>query len=205
MTKKKKEVCPYCGKSFAYLSRHKCKIKERVEGDTKDKTVSERRFERVEEKRKEIRRNLKKDEKIVLDIVKRQKDLYFDELKNLSNTTHNDLERILDVLSLQSKINVKRELLDSSWTKRISANIDYSKDVEVSGLNVDKKRKDFIWNLFSRQPCFICIFHEKCNETNLENQLNPHHCKWLNEWIEMSLEGKEYNINFDNIDNTFQD
>ena len=204
MTKKKKEVCPYCGKSFAYLSRHKCKIKERVEGDTKDKTVSERRIERVEEKRKEIRRNLKKDEKIVLEIVNRQRDLYFDELLDLSNTNNNDLERILDVLSLQSKIKVKRELLDSSWTKKISAIIDYSKDVDVSGIKVNKKRKDFIWNLFSRQPCFICIFHEKCNETNLD-QLNPYHCPWLNEWIEISLEGKEYIINFDDIDNSFQD
>ena len=204
MVKRKKEVCPYCGNSFAYLSRHKCKIKERVEGDTKDKTVSERRIERVEEKRKEIRRNLKKDEKTILEIVNRQRDIYFDELKTLSDTTHNDLEKILDVLSLQSKIKVKRELLDSSWTKRISAIIDYSKDVDVSGLKINKKRKDFIWNLFSRQPCFICIFHEKCNETNLD-QLNPHHCPWLNEWIEITLEGKEYNINFDDIENNFQD
>ena len=158
----------------------------------------------MEEKRKEIRRNLKKDEKTALEIVNRQRDLYFDELKTLLNTTHNDLERILDVLSLQSKIRVKRELLDSSWTKRISAIVDYSKDVEVSDLKVNKKRKDFIWNLFSRQPCFICIFQEKCNNTNLD-QLNPNHCPWLNEWIETLLEGKEYTINFDDIKNTIQD
>ena len=42
MAKKKKETCPYCGKSFAYLSRHKCKIKERVEGGVEDKTEAER-------------------------------------------------------------------------------------------------------------------------------------------------------------------
>ena len=47
MAKKKKETCPYCGKSFAYLSRHKCKIKERVEGVGEDKTESERRIERI--------------------------------------------------------------------------------------------------------------------------------------------------------------
>lgn len=204
MAKKKKEVCPYCGKSFAYLSRHKCKIKERVEGDTKDKTVSERRIERVEEKRKEIRRNLKKDEKMVLEIVNRQKDLYFDELKTILDITHNDLEKILDVLSLQSKIKVKRELLDSSWTKRIGAIVDYSNDVEVSDLNINKKKKDFIWNLFSRQPCFICSFHGKCNDTNLD-KLNPQHCVWLNEWIETLLEGREYTINFDEIKDIIQD
>lgn len=204
MAKKKKEVCPYCGKSFAYLSRHKCKIKERVEGDTKDKTVSERRIERVEEKRKEIRRNLKKDEKMVLEIVNRQKDLYFDELKTILDITHNDLEKILDVLSLQSKIKVKRELLDSSWTKRIGAIVDYSNDVEVSDLKINKKKKDFIWNLFSRQPCFICSFHGKCNDTNLD-KLNPQHCVWLNEWIETLLEGREYTINFDEIKDIIQD
>ena len=52
MAKKKKETCPYCGKSFAYLSRHKCKIKERIEGPTDEKSEVERRIERIEEKKK---------------------------------------------------------------------------------------------------------------------------------------------------------
>ena len=54
MAKKKKETCPYCGKSFAYLSRHKCKIKERIEGPIDEKSDVERRIERIEEKKREF-------------------------------------------------------------------------------------------------------------------------------------------------------
>ena len=54
MAKKKKETCQYCGKQFAYLSRHKCKIKERLEGSEEDKTQVERRIERIEERKKPI-------------------------------------------------------------------------------------------------------------------------------------------------------
>jgi len=94
MAKKKKETCPYCGKSFAYLSRHKCKIKERVEGVVEDKTEAERRIERIEETRKQIRRTLKKDEKIILNLINRKKELYFDELLELTNKNRDDLEKI---------------------------------------------------------------------------------------------------------------
>ena len=63
MAKKKKEVCPYCGNSFAYLSRHKCKVKERLEGsEESDKTQVERRIERLEERKRHFTRSLKKDE-----------------------------------------------------------------------------------------------------------------------------------------------
>ena len=109
MAKKKKETCPYCGKSFAYLSRHKCKIKERVEGPLEEKSDVERRSERIEEKKKEFNRNLRKDEKTVLNIINREKDILFDRLMGLSNKKRNDLEEILELLLLQSKIKMKRE------------------------------------------------------------------------------------------------
>ncbi len=204
MPKKKKKICPYCGKSFAYLSRHKCKIKERLEGGEEDKTEAERRIERIEETKRQIRRSLKKDEKNILEIVNRQKDLFFDELLKLSNKSHNDLERILDVLALQSRIRLSRELLDSSWTKRINSIEDYSDEIDLKDLKIDKNKKDYIWNLFSRQPCFVCPFREKCNKTNLDN-LNPHHCIWLTEWIEICSDDNVYNFNFDDIRDTFKD
>ena len=52
--------------------------------------------------------------------------------------------------------------------------------------------------MFSKQPCFICPFREKCNDTNLD-QFNPQHCPWLTEWIEMASKGEDYSINFDEI------
>ncbi len=202
MAKKKKEICPYCGKSFAYLSRHKCKIKERVEGPLDEKSDIERRIERIEEKKKEFVRTLRKDEKIILDIINREKDLYFNDLLKLSDKKRNDLEEIVEILALQSKIKLRRELVDASWTKHIYSLEDI--DTDVKQITIDKKRKDFIWNMFSRQPCFICPFRDKCNDTNLD-QFNPLHCSWLTEWIELTSKGKEYVINFDEIESSLRD
>ncbi|MFW9818474.1 MAG: hypothetical protein ACFFE5_02595 [Candidatus Thorarchaeota archaeon] len=201
MAKKKKETCPYCGKSFAYLSRHKCKIKERIEGPIEEKSEVERRIERIEEKKKEFNRNLRKDEKVVLSIINREKDILFDRLMKLTNMQRNDLEEILELLVLQSKIKMKRELVEASWTKHIFALEEIEAEVQVQKIN--KKRKDFIWNMFSKQPCFICPFRDKCNETNLD-QFNPQHCPWLTEWIETVSKGEEYNINFDEIESRMQ-
>ena len=58
--------------------------------------------------------------------------------------------------------------------------------------------------MFSRQPCFICPFRDKCNGTNLD-QFNPQHCPWLTEWIELASKGEDYNINFDEIEARMQD
>ena len=202
MTKKKKETCPYCGKSFAYLSRHKCKIKERVEGSPEEKSVSERRIERIEEKKKEFNRTLHKDEKTILAIINREKNIYFNDLLELSTIQSNDLEEILEVLALQSKIEIKRELVYASWTKFISAIEEI--DVKINEVKIDTNKKDFIWNMFSRQPCFICPYRSKCNDTNL-NQFNPTQCPWLTEWIEVISKGREYNINFDAIRPSLRD
>ncbi|MFX1389897.1 MAG: hypothetical protein ACFE9Z_07550 [Promethearchaeota archaeon] len=202
MAKKKKETCPYCGKSFAYLSRHKCKIKEHVEGPSEEKSDIERRFERIEEKKKEFNRTLRKEEKSVLNIINREKDIFFNRLLELSNKKRTDLEEILELLVLQSKIKMKRELVDASWTKHVFAIEEI--DVKVKDVKIDKNRKDFVWNMFSKQPCFICPFRDKCNETNLD-QFNPRHCPWLTEWIEIALKKEDYSINFDEIETRLQD
>jgi hypothetical protein len=202
MAKKKKETCPYCGKSFAYLSRHKCKIKERIEGPVDEKSDVERRIERIEEKKKEFKRSLSKNERSILNIINREQEIYFKDLLKLSNTESNELEEILDILSLQSKVKIKRELVDASWTKLMSS-IEKI-DVKVKIVEIDKDQKDFVWNMFSRQPCFICPFRDKCNDTNMD-QFNPLNCPWLTEWIEITSNGMEYNINFDEIEERLQD
>ena len=202
MAKKKKEICPYCGKSFAYLSRHKCKIKERVEGTVDEKSEVERRIERIEEKKKNYHRNLRKDERIILNLINQEKDLFFDDLLVLSKKSLDDLEKILEILSLQSKITVQRELKDSSWTKHITSIEDL--DVNVEDLNIDQNDNSFIWQNFSYIPCFVCIYENKCDFTNLD-QFNPKQCKWLSEWIEANLEGREYIINFADIVDDYRD
>jgi hypothetical protein len=202
MAKRKKEICQYCGKSFVYLSRHKCRIKERVEGSSDDKSEIERRVERMEEKKKVFNRTLRKDETMILSIINRKKELLFNDLLELSKKKRDELDQILDVLAMQSKIKLRRELVDASWTKRITSIEEI--DIITSELKINKKQKSFIWNMFARQPCFICNFQEKCNETN-SDQFYPYHCQWLTDWIDVSLEGKEYNVNFDEIEERLQE
>jgi hypothetical protein len=120
MAKKKKEVCPFCGNSYAYLSRHKCKVKERVEGpEETEKSDAKRRLERIEERKREGVRGLKKDEQMVFKHIKQLKDVYFDDLLEIANKQRVELDNILDILSLQSKIRITRELVVASWTKHI--------------------------------------------------------------------------------------
>jgi uncharacterized Zn finger protein (UPF0148 family) len=195
MAKKKKEVCPFCGNSFAYLSRHKCKVKERVEGPEEDeKSDAKRRLERIEERKREGVRGLKKDEQMVFKHIKQLKNIYFDDLLEITNKQREELDKILDILSLQSKIRVTRELVEASWTKYIT--LVESFDVKVKDHKIDKQKNDFILDMFSHQPCLICPFASKCNNSNLD-QFNPKHCPWLSEWIKSSLEEKPYHINFE--------
>ncbi|MBA7591688.1 hypothetical protein ES708_33848 [subsurface metagenome] len=149
---KKKEVCPYCGNSFAYLSRHKCKVKERIEGsEESDKSDVERRLERIEERKKEGARSLRKDEKMVLRIINQEKDIFFHKLLELTNKKRMELNKILGTLYLQAKININRELLEASWVKRIT--MIEKIDVKVKDINVNKNNNDFILDIFSHQPC----------------------------------------------------
>ena len=191
---KKKEVCPYCGNSFAYLSRHKCKVKERLEGsEESDKSDVERRLERIEDRKKEGSRSLRKDEKAVLKIINQEKDVFFFKLLELTNKKRLELDKIVNTLYLQSKIHINRELLEASWVKRIT--IIEKIDVEVKELQVEREKNDFILDVFSHQPCLTCPFTGKCNNTNLD-QFNPLHCPWLTQWVKTSLEGEIYIANF---------
>lgn len=200
---KKKEVCPYCGNSFAYLSRHKCKVKERIEGsEESDKSDVERRLERIEERKKEGARSLRKDEKMVLRIINQEKDIFFHKLLELTNKKRMELDKILGTLYLQAKININRELLEASWVKRIT--IIEKIDVKVKDINVNKNNNDFILDIFSHQPCLICPFTGKCNNTNLD-QFNPLHCPWLTQWVKTSLEGQIYKTNFEEIQSESQE
>ena len=197
MAKKKKEVCPFCGNSFAYLSRHKCKVKERVEGpEETEKSDAKRRQERIEERKREGVRSLKKDEQMVFKYIKQLKDVYFDDLLEITNKQRVELDNILDILSLQSKIRITRELVVASWTKHIV--LIESFDIKVKDHKIDKQRNDFILDMFSHQPCLICPFASKCNNSNLD-KFNPKHCPWLSEWIKLSLDGKTYQVNFEDF------
>jgi len=194
---KKKEVCPFCGNSFAYLSRHKCKVKERLEGsEESDKSDVERRLERIEDRKKEGSRSLRKDEKAVLRIISREKDVFFFKLLELTNKKRIELDKIVNTLYLQDKININRELLEATWVKRIT--IIEKIDVKVKDIDVNKNNNDFILDIFSHQPCLTCPFTGKCNKTNLD-QFNPLQCPWLTQWVKTSLEGQIYKTNFEEI------
>ncbi len=198
MAKKKKEECPYCGDWFTYLSRHKCKVQARIENKEDEKSATERRIERIEERKHLLNRDLSKEETNILKIIDRRQNLFFDELTKLVDFERNRLEEIIDILALQSKIKVKRELINASWNKHIFAIEDLEKEISVKEIKVDQSKLDWIWSQFGNQPCFICPFTEQCSDDN-PDIYNPHHCPWLTGWIEASLEGREYIVNFEEI------
>ncbi|MFO8020307.1 MAG: hypothetical protein R6U96_16910 [Promethearchaeia archaeon] len=197
--KKKKEQCPYCGKWYVYLSRHKCKVKARLEAEVDQKSDAERRKERMEARKKLLNRKLNKKEKEVLEIIKEEGKVEFRELQDKVGNTYEELDDILEVLQLRDTVKVKRDLMEGSWTKIIRWNQQLTNEVELGGVKVNRKKDDFVWNLFRRVPCFICPFTERCNDTNQEI-FNPKHCPFLMRWIQVSMEGeKEFNINFEEI------
>jgi hypothetical protein len=202
---KKKEECPYCGRTFTYLSRHKCKVKARMEGAEDEKSAAERRSERIEERKKEVTRKLNKEEVKVLDIIEKHNDIYFEDLGEETGIERNDLDDIIEVLALQSKIKVRRELINASWSKHLYFIKHYEEEIEVEEVEVDRSKPDFLWHMFKKQPCFICPFTGRCDEENMD-QFNPHHCPWLSEWIELTIKGEDYIVNFEEIEeNIFQE
>ena len=118
MSKKKKEICPYCGGEFIYLSRHKCKVRARIESDDME-TEQDRRQTRLDFIRKEITRKLKKNEVSVLEIIMNEGEIFIEELQEKANLSSDKLEKILEVLKLKSKIKMQRELVDANWNIRI--------------------------------------------------------------------------------------
>lgn len=198
---KKKEVCPYCGKEFVYLSRHKCKVKKRLEGAEEEKSEAERRRERLERRRKLINRKLRKDEKQVLKIINDEQELFFEDLLEQTDIERDNLDEIVELLVMQNRIKVNRELVNASWTKHIYTIEELDDgDIEVKEVKINKKKDDWLWQYFSHQPCFTCPYSaERCSESYQESEgfgFNPHTCPFLGEWITESLKGNEFKINW---------
>ncbi len=193
---KKKEKCPYCGKEFVYLSRHKCKVKARMESKEEAKTLKERRHDRIEERKNLLTRKLTDREQEILEIINKEGDILFEELVDMEDEEEiRKLEEIIDLLALQSRIKVRRELIDASWAKHIYSIEVIDEDIEVEEVKVDKSKPDWIWDKFDRQPCFICPFTERCGDNN-PDMFNPHHCPWLSEWINKTIVGEPYDVDF---------
>ena len=207
---KKKETCPYCGREFVYLSRHKCKVKKRLEGAEEEKTEAERRRERIERRRKLINRKLKKEEKEVLGRINDQKELFFEDLLEQTEIDRNKLDEIVEILQLQNRIKVNRELVNASWTKHIYAIEAFEgEDIKVKEVKVDRKKDEWLWQYFSNQPCFTCPYSaERCSESYQESEgfgFNPHTCPFLGEWINKTIEGEEFQINWAIVKEEYED
>ncbi len=156
------------------------------------------------ERLKEFSRDLNHEFQEVLSIITQKADVFFEDLVDITKKSRTDIEEILEVLALQSKIKVVRELVNASWTKHIFIVKDYDDEMQVKEIQIDQSDKGFIWKMFSKQPCFFCPFTDRCNE-EATDYFNPHHCPWLSDWINASIEGREYLINFDEIQEKLKD
>ena len=197
---KKKEVCPYCGGEFIYLSRHKCKVKQRIESEDEE-TEQDRRQVRLEFLRKEINRKLKKDEVAILEIIKKEGDLFIEELKEKGNISSDKLERILETLVLKSKIKIQRELETANWTKHISYVPDLSEETGKISKKFDRQKDNSVWDMVWRVPCFICPFIDRCDTA--QEKFNPMFCPWFTNWIWHCLEKKKYQNPFEGVGKDF--
>lgn len=197
ISKKKREICEYCGGEFIYLSRHKCKVKQRIESEDEE-TEQDRRQTRLEFLRKELSRKLKKDETVILEIIRQEGELFLEELKEKGNISSNKIERILETLELKSKIKVQRELDTANWTKRISYIEDLREETAKESKKIDTRKDNFVWEMVWRVPCFLCPFIEICDNTQV--RFNPMFCSWLTDWIWHCLDNKTYQNPFEGID-----
>jgi len=196
-------LCPYCNQEFIYLSRHKCKVKQRLESEDEE-TEQDRRQTRLEFLRKEIGRKLKKDESAILEIIRQEGELFIEELKEKGNISSDRIESILETLELKSKIMVQRELNAANWTKRISYIEDLRKETVKKSEKLDKRKEDFVWDMVWRVPCFICPFIDRCD--NAQVKFNPMFCTWFTDWIWHCFEKKSFLNPFEGMgDNFFDD
>ncbi len=201
MSKKKKDVCPYCGGEFIYISRHKCKVRARIESNDIE-TEQDRRQTRINFIRKEITRKLKKNEVSVLEIIMKEGEILIEELQKKANLSSDKLEKILEVLELKTKIKVQRELVEANWTKRILYAEEINKiHVKESKTEIDKRKDDFIWDVYSRMPCFLCVYIDRCD--NSQTKFNPYICAWLTDWIWHCLDKSFYQNPFNGTKKDF--
>jgi hypothetical protein len=168
-------------------------------------TLEERRQDRIEERKKRLTRDLTEKEQNILDLINKKGDILFEELvEERDEEGRREIEEIIDLLALQSKIKVRRELINASWAKHIYSieKID-ELEGEVEEVEVDKSKPDWVWDKFDRQPCFICPFTDRCSDNN-SDRFNPHHCPWLTEWINKSIAGEPYDVDFQEYQDEYE-
>jgi len=165
-------------------------------------TEQDRRQTRLDFIRKEITRKLKKNEVAVLEIIMKEGEIFIEELQKKANLSSDKLEKILEVLELKTKIKAQSELAEANWTKRILYAEEISKiPVKESKKKIDKRKDDFIWDVYSRMPCFLCVYIDRCD--NSQTKFNPYICAWLTDWIWHSLDKKDYQNPFKGMEEDF--
>ncbi|MHA1729451.1 MAG: hypothetical protein ACTSWY_12065 [Promethearchaeota archaeon] len=193
MAKKKGQICPYCGLTFIYLSRHKCKLSPNKDGSVSLDEEVKIPSKKLKKKTKKTKKDFSKINEIVLSIVTRKKELFIDELMELledqpeidEKTLKSSLSQLKDKQLISYKLDVKEGFR--------MGRINYIEEYDFEDKKIQYEKNDQnSWDTLGDCPCFLCPEIKKCNVGNTSisdvikkenSQINPFYCSHLTNWI----------------------
>ena len=188
---KKKTQCPYCGKLFVSLPRHKCKMAPDAdldENETTNSTLSTNSPTKTSSKKK---RNYSEIDKEVLAYIKEHQEIYKDVVVGALDIDEKLLVNSINRLKTKQKIKIKSDLVEGIRKELIQ----YIEEYELKTKCADPKNGETIsWETMGNCPCFLCPNVSKCNFG--QNETNPIHCSYLVEWINSRLNSSHYESPF---------
>ncbi|MBN2157316.1 MAG: hypothetical protein JW776_14820 [Candidatus Lokiarchaeota archaeon] len=184
---KKKTQCPYCGKLYISLARHKCKLapNSEMEEENPHNTNSTNDMSRFSGKKK---LNYSEIDKEVLVLVKKNQEIYKDEILESLNIDEKLLVNSINRLKTKQKIQIKSDLVEGIRKDLVKFIEEYKMKTDPSDSN--KNPNTITWETMGNCPCFLCPNVEKCNLG--QNETNPVHCQFLVDWINCRLSNTHY-------------
>ncbi|MHA1452529.1 MAG: hypothetical protein ACTSRD_06690 [Promethearchaeota archaeon] len=187
----KKTECPYCGKLFTSLPRHKCKLAPDADSKKSAKSDSTQSASNSAKNSAKKKRNYSEIDKEVLAFIKEHKDIYKDEVVSALTIDEKLLVNSINRLKAKQKIKIKKDLVEGIRKELIQ----YIEEYKLKNKCADTKNGDSItWETMGNCPCFLCPNVSKCNYGQIET--NPIHCKYLVEWINSKLSNTHYESPF---------
>jgi len=187
---KKKTQCPYCGKLFVSLPRHKCKDAPNTETNDSTLDTSEASSSSQPSSSKK-KRNYSEIDKEVLAYIKKKTEVYKDTLLKSLKIDEKLLVNSINRLKTKQKIQIKADLVEGIRRELIQYIEEYNLKENCSE---SKNGNSVTWETMGNCPCFLCPNVTKCNFG--QNETNPIHCSYLVEWINSRLANTHYETPF---------
>jgi hypothetical protein len=182
---KKKTQCPYCGKLFVNLQRHKCKLDP--DSDSVDVISSSKSDSLSQSASSKKKRNYSEIDKDVLNFVKEHKEVYKDVILVKLKIDEKLLVNSINRLKTKQKIQIKSDLVEGIRKELVQ----YIEEYKLKGNCAETKDGENVtWETMGNCPCFLCPNVTKCNLG--QNETNPINCTYIVDWINCRLNNTHY-------------